>query len=108
MSKGRRTTQEERLEIVSACIASGKDYGMAIEQYGVSYQQIYSWVRKYEEKGVDGLLDCRGKRKDEASMSEVEKLRVKIKLKESENYRLRMENDLLKKLAELERGWDSN
>ena len=39
-------------------------------------------------------------------MSEVEKLRARIKLKEAENYQLRMENDLLKKLAELEGGWD--
>ena len=106
MSKGRKTTQEERAEIVSYCIANGKDYGGTINQFGVSYQQVYSWVRKYEEKGVDGLFDRRGKRKDEASMNEVEKLQAQIKLKEAENRRLRMENDLLKKLAELERRWD--
>lgn len=106
MTQGRRTTQEERVEIVSYCIANDKDYGKTIDRYGVSYQQIYSWVRKYEADGVDGLCDRRGKRKDEASMSEVEKLRARIKLKEAENYQLRMENDLLKKLAELEGGWD--
>ena len=106
MTQGRRTTQEERVEIVSYCIANDKDYGKTIDRYGVSYQQIYSWVRKYEADGVDGLCDRRGKRKDEASMSEVEKLQARIKLKEAENYQLRMENDLLKKLAELEGGWD--
>ncbi len=108
MSTGRRTTLEERIEIVSACIANGKDYGTAIERYGVSYQQIYSWVRKYEEQGVDGLLDRRGKRKDEASMSELEKLQAQIKLRASENDRLRIENALLKKLAEMERVWDDD
>ena len=106
MTKGRKTTQEERVEIVSYCLTNGKDYGRTIDRFGVSYQQIYSWVRKYETKGVDGLSDRRGKRQDEASMTEVEKLRAQVKLKEAENYRLRMENDLLKKLAELERGWD--
>ena len=42
MNKGRKTTQEERVEIVAFCIEHGKDYGLAMEKYGVSYQQIYS------------------------------------------------------------------
>jgi len=103
MAKGRDTTLEERIEIVSYCIANNKDYGKVIEQYGISYQQIYGWVRKYESGGVDGLVDRRGKRKNESTMTEVEKLRAQIKLKEAENLRLQMENDLLKKLEEIER-----
>ena len=108
MAKGRSTTLEERIEIISYCIANNKDYGQTVRQYGVSYQQIYVWVRKYEKDGVDGLADRRGKRKDEASMSEVEKLRAQLKLKEAENLRLQMENDLLKKLEALERGLDED
>lgn len=106
MAKGRTTTLEERIEIVSYCIANNKDYGKAIEQYGVSYQQIYGWVRKYEKDGAEGLSDRRGKCKDQDSMSEVEKLRAQLRLKEAENLRLQMENDLLKKLEELERRRD--
>jgi transposase-like protein len=106
MAKGRKTTQDERIEIVSHCISNNNDYGKTIEKYGVSYQQIYGWVRKYKKDGADGLVDRRGKRKDEASMSEVEKLRAQLKLKEAENFRLQMENDLLKKLEALERGID--
>jgi transposase-like protein len=106
MAKGRETGLDERIEIVSYCIANNKDYGKTIEKYGVSYQQIYSWVRKYEQGGPDSLVDRRGKRKDEASMTEVEKLRAQLKLKEAENLRLQMENDLLKKLEALERGLD--
>lgn len=104
MTKGRKTTREERIEIVSDCIANNKDYGKTIERYGISYQQIYGWVRKYERDGVNALTDRRGKCKDEASMTEVEKLRAQLKLKEAENMRLQMENDLLKKLEALERG----
>lgn len=63
MTKGRNITLDERIEIVSFCLAKGKDYGLTTEKYNVSYQQIYSWVRKYEELGVDGLIDRRGKRK---------------------------------------------
>jgi len=104
MAKGRNTTLEERIEIVSCCLANNKDYGKIIERYAVSYQQVYGWVKKYEDSGADGLIDRRGKNKDEASMTEVEKLRAELKLKEAENLRLRMENDLLKKLEEIERG----
>jgi transposase-like protein len=63
MAKSRKTTPNERVEIVG-CIAANKDYGAAIEKYGVSYRQIYAWVRKYEQGGAKGLLDRRGKRKD--------------------------------------------
>jgi len=106
MTKGRDTTLEERIEIVGSCIANNKNYGKTAKHYSVSYQQVYGWVRKYENNGIDGLTDLRGKRKDESSMSEVEKLRAQLKLKESENLRLQMENELLKKLAALERGRD--
>ena len=47
MTKGRKTTFEERLEITQSTIARDNDYQGAIEKYGVSYQQIYSWVKKY-------------------------------------------------------------
>jgi len=105
MIKGRATTQTERVEIVSHCLANNKDYGKTIEQYGVSYQQIYGWVRKYETSGIEGLEDRRGKQKKAEAMSEMDKLKAQIKLEQAKNLRLQMENDLLKKLAELER-WD--
>jgi len=108
MAKGRATTLEERIDIVSYCISNNMDYGKTINQYGVSYQQVYGWVRKYESEGPDGLVDRRGKRKDEARMTEVEKLCAQLKLKEAENLRLQMENDVLKKLEELERGRGRN
>jgi transposase-like protein len=103
MTKGRKTTLDERVEIVGFCIANGKDYGLTMEKFGVSYQQIYSWVRKYEEHGVDGLVDQRGKRKPLEAMSEVERLRAENKMLRAENKRKEMENAILKKLQEIER-----
>ena len=105
MTNGRNTTYEERVEIVSYCIEHGNDYTATIEKYGVSYQQIYSWVRKYNEKGAEGLVDKRGKRKPESEMTEVEKLRAENRLLEARNKRLETENAVLKKLEELERRW---
>lgn len=103
MTSGRITTLEERIEIVEFCISNRKDYKATIEKYGVSYHQIYTWVRKYAEQGVEGLADRRGKRKDVTSMTEVESLQAQLKLKEEENRRLQIENELLKKLDEVER-----
>ena len=102
MTKGRKTTFEERIEIVSYCIAQGNDYASAMEKYGVSYQQIYSWVRKYESQGSEGLKDRRGKHKAEAEMTETERLRAEIKLLTAKNKRLELEARVLKKLKELE------
>ena len=62
MEKGRKTTLEERIEIVSYCIAHGKDYALTIKEYHVSYYQIYGWLRKFEAEGPKGLLDRRGRR----------------------------------------------
>ena len=104
MTKGRKTTQEERAEIVAFCIEHGKDYPLTIQTYGVSYQQIYAWVRKYEEHGIDGLKDGRGRTKPLEEMSETERLRMENKILKAQLKDAEMENKLLKKLRELRGG----
>ncbi len=101
MTKGRKTTQEERAEIVAFCIEHNKDYGLTVETYKVSYQQIYTWVRKYEEGGVDKLKDNRGRTKPVEEMTEVEKLKAEMKILEAKNRQLEIENEFIKKLQEL-------
>ena len=101
MTKGRKTTQEERAEIVAFCIEHNKDYGLTVETYNVSYQQIYAWVRKYEEGGVDRLKDNRGRTKPADEMTEVEKLKAEMKILEAKNRQLEIENEFIKKLQEL-------
>ncbi|MBQ7579910.1 MAG: helix-turn-helix domain-containing protein [Clostridia bacterium] len=107
MTKGRKTTQEERVEIVAFCIEHGKDYLLTIKTYGVSYQQIYAWVRKYEEHGIDGLIDGRGRTKPVEEMSEVQRLCMENKILKAQLKDAEMENKLLKKLREL-RGGDQS
>lgn len=102
---GRKTTLEERVEIVCYCLANGKDYDLAINTYHISYQQVYSWVRKYQDFGLEGLLDKRGKRKDPAVMTPIERLQSENKLLQAEIQRLQTENTALKKLRQLERRW---
>lgn len=60
-------------------------------------------VKKYKEQGYEALLDRRGKRKNPEKLNESEKSAAQLKLLEAENRRLKMENDFLKKLNEVER-----
>jgi len=103
MAKGRKTTYEERIEIVTYCIAHQNNYAKTAQKYQVSYQQVYSWTTKYESDGINALRDNRGKRKAMDEMSELEKLRAQNKLLEAKNKRQQMEIDFLKKLEEIER-----
>lgn len=103
MTKGRKTTYNERVEIVAFCIENNDNYQLTSDKYKVSYQQVYTWVRKYKENGYDSLNDNRGKRKKIDQMSDEEKLNAQIRLLEAKNKQLEMENNFLKKLKEVER-----
>lgn len=99
----RKTTLEERKEIVEYCIAHDRNYKDAASKYGVSYSQVYSWVRKYDALGTDGLTDKRGRRKTDEEVVELERirrenLRLKRQLEEKD-----MVVELLKKVKEFER-----
>ena len=103
MTKGRKTTYEERDDIVSFCIANANDYNLTSNKYDVSYQQVYTWMKKYKKDGYNALVDRRGRHKRIEELSESDKTTAHLKLLKAENKRLKMENDFLKKLKEIER-----
>ena len=104
MTKGRQTTKEERLAIAEECIAKGYNYGETALKYNVSYQQVYTWVKKMRKHGKIGLDDRRGRRpSDYEPQTKEEKLKAEIARLKKVNDRLQMENDFLKKLKEVER-----
>nr|WP_066300833.1 helix-turn-helix domain-containing protein [Bacillus sp. FJAT-29937] len=103
MIKGRKTTWDERIQIALDCLGNGKDYQVTAETYGVSYQQVYQWVKKYDEGGEEALKDKRGRKKEEVELTPEEKIKLQMKKLERENERLRAENLFLKKLEEIER-----
>ena len=99
----RKTTLEERKEIAEYCIAHNRDYKGTASLYEVSYGQVYSWVKKYDALGEEGLTDKRGHKKTDEEVDELERLR-------RENLRLKrqleerdMVVELLKKVQEFER-----
>lgn len=104
MTKGRQTTPDERIQIVENCISKGRNYAETALKYQVSYQQVYTWIKKYSKLGKDGLQDRRGKRVGSLPpRTPEEEFKAKIAQLEHEKYMLQMENDFLKKLDEIER-----
>ena len=99
----RKTTIEERKEIVEYCLNHNRDYKGTARIYDVSYSQVYSWMKKYDDIGEDGLTDKRGRHKSDAEVDELERLRrenarLKRQLEEKD-----MLTELLKKVQEFER-----
>jgi len=103
MTKGRKTTFDERVEIVQYCIAHDHNYAETAVKYAVSYQQARSYTVKYEEGGVEALRDRRGRSKPREEMSELERLRAENKILRAEKERAEMEVSFLKKLDAIER-----
>ena len=98
----RKTTSEERKEIVKYCIEHDRDYKGTAITYDVSYTQVYNWVKKFDSKGDDALIDKRGHHKADDEVDELdrlrrENLRLKRQLQERD-----MTVELLKKVRELE------
>ena len=104
MAKARRkTTIDERKEIVNYCIEHNRNYKETASLYDVSYSQVYSWVKKYDIDGEEGLVDKRGHHKLDDEVDELERLRrenvrLKRQLEEKD-----MTVELLKKVKEFGR-----
>lgn len=90
----RKTTIEERKEIVKYCINHERNYKDTAALYDVSYSQIYSWVRKYDADGEEALLDKRRRHKTDDEVDELEQLR-------RENIRLKRQLEEKDMLTEL-------
>jgi len=103
MTNRRSTTWQERIDIVQYCLANGQDYNKAANQFQVSYQQVYGWVKKHEKGGPEALRDGRGRTKAPEKLTDSDHHKLAMKKLEYENERLRAENAFLKKLQEFER-----
>lgn len=102
--KSRKTTHKERMEIVLYALARGKDYRSASEKYGISYDVVLNWVKKYESGGPDALIDHRGKGlESKETLTELERTKHELKAEKQRNEYLEAEVGLLKKLKEIER-----
>ena len=99
----KKTSMEERKEIVKYCIEHGRDYKGTATIYDVSYSQVYSWVKKYDSDGESGLSDRRGRHKTDDEVDELERLRRENARLKRQLQEKNMLAELLKKVQEFER-----
>ncbi len=97
-----KTTKDERLEIVKHCLENKKNYKVSAFIYGVSYAQVYDWVKRYLNNGEGSLSDGRGRNKLLLELSDIEKKDRELKRLKQQNLLLERENELLKKQRDLE------
>ena len=102
-SARRKTTVDERREIVEYCIKHNRYYKGTASIYDVSYSQVYTWVKKYDQVGEESLLDKRGQHKTDEEVDELEKLRRENKRLKQQLEERDMTVELLKKVKEFER-----
>ena len=98
----KKTTKEERQEIVAYCLEHGRNYKDTAAKYDVSYSQVYQWEKNFEQHGETGLEDRRGKRKSDDEVNELERLRRENLRLKAELEKSRRLNLLLKKVKEFE------
>ena len=103
MTKSRKVSKEERIEIVNYCIEHDLDYKTTAKVYETTYANVFNWVKKYKEKGEEGLNDNRGRHKSDDEVDEITLLKRQLKQKEHELEMAQLEVRLLKKLDEIER-----
>ena len=100
-------TPKKRFHLVAKVLA-GNSITSVAQNAHINCGQLYQWVRRYNEKGMDGLQCKKGRptkhivmkkkvKKSNLSVSEKEELKV---LRERNEY-LEMENEYLKKLDAL-------
>ena len=103
MAKSRKVDKNERIEIVKYCLEHDMDYKTTAKVFKTTYANVFNWVKKYKEKGEDGLGDKRGRHKTDEEVDEVTLLKRQLKQKEHELEIAQLEVKLLKKLDEIER-----
>jgi len=99
-------TSQERFALVAKVLA-GHSLTSVAKEACINSGQLYSWVKKYQEKGLDGLECRKGRKPKEIKMSPKKKVTLstseieELKLLRERNEYLEMENEYLKKLDAL-------
>lgn len=98
-SKGQKFkywTAEEKYKIIKPILDCEKSSMQVTRETGLSNGMICNWIKKYEEKGYEGLTPNRKHMNPMSSLMNKKHL-TDIEKLELENMKLRIENERLKK-----------
>ena len=101
MKKNNMKTPEEK-EIIVKRYINGESATKLANEFNVARRQIYHWIKKYEEKGLDGLISNTGK----ASTSHKN---MGLYLRKPKSREEELEIELMKKeieIARLKKGYE--
>lgn len=65
-------SRTEKWEIVNFCLSNNSNYLETAKKFGVSYNQVYNWVKKYKEAGISALEDNRGLRRKKIDLEKAD------------------------------------
>ena len=98
-TKGQKYKQwsaEEKFDIIKPALNMQKSIHDITRETGFSNGMINNWIKKYREKGIEGLKNTKKPRNPLMKYSRKKELSKEEQL-EYENMKLRIENELLKK-----------
>lgn len=104
-SKNKDWTKDERFSLVAKVLAGNSITAIASQAH-INSGQLWLWVKKYREKGIDGLK-CKLGRKPKVPIMNPKKNKLnpseseELKLLRERNEYLEIENEYLKKLDAL-------
>ena len=89
-------TEKEKYEIIKPVLENFKSQTQVSKETGINIGLIFQWIKKYNEKGMEGL---KNKTKPDNPLSKYsnKKNLTKEEQLEYENMKLRIENEMLKK-----------
>ena len=100
--KSRKTTLEERIEIVKYALDNNNNYKGAADKFSVPYANVYKWVKIYNEQGEEGLKEHRGRpKKSITELTELEKKDLEIARLKLELEKHKRAEEILKKNLEI-------
>ena len=105
-NQNKEWTPEQRFELVAKVLA-GNSIQTVAKNAHVEYSQLYQWVKRYREKGMDGLELRKGRKPKVPTMPKKKKSKLapsekeELELLRARNEYLEAENAYLKKLDAL-------
>lgn len=83
------SSRDMKFKIMELHIKEGVSIKILAEQFGIPESTIYGWREQYRKYGSDAFVGCGRQRPADAELRKLRK----------ENERLKMENEILKKVA---------
>lgn len=98
--KSRKTTFEERLEIVQWVIDNNMSYKDVADMFSIIYALVYKWTRAHIDKGPEALkYQKRGPKTksevDESDLTEIDKLKLELEKEKALRKRREFELEVL-------------